>query len=207
MNDPASIAAQDRQSHVKPSVRLARTISWIGHPLVFLSLAVGILVSIRLPNRVGLIVLLTLLISVVLPTAFLLFRGVRSGAWSDADVSVRKERNRFYPRAISFSVLSIVLLWLLHAPVFVLRGAIVTCVLLVVAGIANLRIKLSLHALFAFYCAAILFRAGPIFGGGALLLALLVFWSRLHLGRHQPNEMVAGGLLGIAGGVAAVWWP
>jgi membrane-associated phospholipid phosphatase len=205
MNDAAPIAAQDRQSLSMP--RLARAISRLGHPLVFISLTVGLLVLMRLPNRTGLLVLLTLLVSIVLPIALLLFRGVRKGHWRDADVSVREERKRFYPRAIPFSVLSIVLLWLLNAPGFVLRGAIVTLALFIVAGIANLRIKLSLHALFAFYCATMLFQAGPIFGGSALLLALLVSWSRLYLRRHRLDEMITGALLGIAGGIATAWWP
>lgn len=213
MNEAALAARQDRQrsrrnqSPVKASVRFARAISWVGHPLVFITLSVGIVVALRLANRVGLIVLGTLLVCVILPTTFLLFRGVRSGRWSDADVSVRTERTRFYPMAIPFSGIGAAMLWLMHAPGFVLRGALVTSALLIMAAIANFRIKLSLHSLFAFYCAVILFRAGPIFGGVALALALLVFWSRLCLQRHDLPEMLTGTLLGIAGGIATAWWP
>jgi len=186
---------------------VARAISWLGHPLVFITLAVTLVVVLQMRDRTGLLVLLVLLFSLVLPTGFLLFRGVRSGAWSDVDVSVREERKRFYPKAIPFSILSVLLLWFLHAPGFVLRATVVTLGLLVVAGLANLRIKLSLHALFAFYCTAILFRMGLVAGFCALVLALLVFWSRLHLQRHDLGEMVVGALLGTVGGIAAVWWP
>jgi membrane-associated phospholipid phosphatase len=87
------------------------------------------------------------------------------------------------------------------------RGAFVTLGLLVVAAIANFRIKLSLHALFAFYCVVILFRVQPAFGAIALALALLVFWSRLYLQRHDVPEMLTGTLLGMAGGVVTAWWP
>src|SRR5689334_7526143 len=83
---------------------LARVISWIGHPLVFVSISVGIIVFYRLANRVGVSVLLALILAVVLPTALLLIRGVRSGKWSDADVSVQTERRRFYPPAIMLSL-------------------------------------------------------------------------------------------------------
>jgi hypothetical protein len=187
--------------------RFARIISWIGHPLVFITSSVAIVVALQLANRTGLVVLATLLVSVILPTAFLLFRGVRSGRWSDADVSVRTERTRFYPRAIPFSALAVAALWFMHAPDFVLRGAIVTLVLLVLAALANFRVKLSLHALFAFYCTVILFRIGPLIGICALSFALLVFWSRLYLQRHDLLEMLTGALLGIGGGIAAAWWP
>ena len=187
--------------------RLAATVSWIGHPLVFISLAVLVVVALRAANRAGLAVLLTLLVCVVIPMALLLFRGVRSGQWSDADVSVRTQRNRFYPRAIPISAIGVVALWLMRAPGFALRGAFVTLALLVVAGLLNFRIKLSLHAIFAFYSSVILFRVNPVAGAIALALALLVFWSRLYLRRHDLPEMMAGTALGLAGGIATAWWP
>jgi hypothetical protein len=189
------------------ATRLARAVSWIGHPLVFVTWSVGVVVALRLANRAGVAVLLALLLSVIFPTAVLLFRGVRSGRWSDADVSVRTERNRFYPMAIPISALGVGMLWFLHAPAFMARGAFVTLGLLVAAAIGNFRIKLSLHALFAFYCTVILFRVQPVFGAIAFTLALLVFWSRLYLQRHDLPEMLAGTLLGITGGVVAAWWP
>lgn len=187
--------------------RLAAAVSWVGHPLVFISLAMLVVVALRVANRAGLAVLLTLLVGVVIPMALLLFRGVRSGQWSDADVSVRTERNRFYPRAIPISAIGVVALWLMRAPGFALRGAFVTFTLLVVAGLLNFRIKLSLHALFAFYSSVILFRVTTIAGAIAFALALLVFWSRLYLQRHDLPEMLIGTLLGVAGGIATAWWP
>jgi membrane-associated phospholipid phosphatase len=53
----------------------------------------------------------------------------------------------------------------------------------------------------------ILFRVQPAFGVIALALALLVFWSRLYLQRHDVPEMLTGTLLGMAGGVVTAWWP
>jgi hypothetical protein len=187
--------------------KLARAISWIGHPLVFVIVAVGLIVSSALPNRAGLAVLLALFVSVILPTALLLIGGVRSGRWSDADVSVRSERTRFYPIAIPISASGVVAMWLVHAPGFILRGALATFALFVIAAVINLGNKLSLHALFAFYCTMILFRINALFGALAFIMAALVFWSRLHLRRHDLTEMLIGTTLGIVGGVFAAWWP
>jgi hypothetical protein len=194
--------AQDRQF-----LRLARAISWIGHPLAFISVAVGVIVALRLANRNGLTVLLTLLVCIVVPMALLLFRGVRSGRWSDADVSVRKERTHFYPRAIPISGIGVMVLWLMRAPPFALRGAIATLILLVISALINFRIKLSLHALFAFYSSVILFPVNVAAGLVAIALALLVSWSRIYLGRHDVPEVLTGTLLGVAGGIGVVWWP
>ena len=78
-----------------------------------------------------------------------LLAGVRAGRWRDADVSVREERKRFYPWAIIFSALGTLIIWLIRAPFFVVRGGLVTLALFLVAAIANFRLKLSLHTLFA----------------------------------------------------------
>lgn len=201
MSGGALEPAQDRQR----LFRFARAISWIGHPLILISVAVAVIVALR-PNRAGWNVLLTLLVCIVVPMALLLFRGVRSGRWSDADVSVRKERSRFYPRAIPISAIGVLALWLTRAPAFALRGAIVTLVLLMISALINFRVKLSLHALFAFYSSIILFSVNIAAGSIAFALGLLVFWSRLYLGRHDILEMMTGTLLGLAGGIAVAWW-
>ena len=93
----------------------------------------------------------------------------------------------------------------LHAPAFALRGATVTLFLLIMAALINFRIKLSLHALFAFYSGVILFVVNPLVGAVALVLALLVFWSRLYLRRHDFLETLLGAFLGLVGGLVTAW--
>lgn len=183
----------------------ARIISWIGHPLVFVPVSLAIVVTTRLAPRVGIPIIGVLFLFVIAPIAILLFAGVRSGRWRDADVSVREERRRFYPWAIPFSAVGALAIWLMRAPAFILRGAIVTLALFVLAAIINLRLKISLHILFAFYCAVILLRLGVFCGVSALILALLVFWSRVFLGRHTLIEATMGGLMGVAGGIVTAW--
>jgi hypothetical protein len=190
---------------LKPTVVFARWVSWIGHPLVFISLSVGIIIALRLANRTGLALSLTLLATVILPMALLLFRGFQSGRWSDPDVSIHAERVRFYPRAISISAVAVLVLLLSRAPGFALRGATMTLFLLIMAALINFRIKLSLHALFAFYSAVILFVVNPVVGTVALALALLVFWSRLYLKRHDLLETLVGAFLGLLGGLVTAW--
>ena len=190
---------------LKRAVVFARWVSWIGHPLVFISLSVAIMIVLRLASRAGLALFLTLLATLILPMALLLFLGTRSGRWSDTDVSIRAERVQFYPRAIPISAMAVIALWLLHAPALALRGAVVTLFLLVVAALVNFRIKLSLHALFAFYSAIILFVVHPVVGAIAFALAFLVFWSRLYLERHDLLETLVGASLGLLGGLVTAW--
>jgi len=183
----------------------ARVISWIGHPLIFVAASIAVVIGTQLGLRAGLPILLTLLLSTLVPTAVLLLSGVRSGRWSDSDVSVRKERQRFFPWAVPFSLAGVVVMYLIHAPAFIIRGGGITLALFLISWIINSFLKLSLHALFAFYCATILFRIGAVWGTFALLLAILVAWSRLFLRRHTAVELIVGIALGLLGGFIVGW--
>lgn len=185
--------------------RLAAVVSWIGHPLVFVTATVAIVVTTQLASRMAFAILAVLLLSVIGPTAVLLILGVRSGRWRDADVSVHEERRHFYPVAIPLSALGTLMTWWIGAPNYILRGGIVTLSLLIIAALVNYRSKISLHTLFAAFCTAVLFRLSPIYGSAAFLLAALIFWSRLFLARHTLTETISGLILGAAGGIAAAW--
>src|SRR5436305_13408103 len=152
---------RSKRAHHRRVTKFARLISWIGHPLIFVLASVAVVVGTQLGPRTGLPVLLALLLSTLVPTAaILLLSGVRSGRWSDADVSVRKERQRFFPWAVPFSLAGVIAMWWLQAPSYIIRGGMVTLALFLVSWMVNFGLKLSLHALFAFYCAIILFRIG-----------------------------------------------
>jgi membrane-associated phospholipid phosphatase len=185
--------------------RLATLISWICHPLVFVTATVATVVMTQLASRTAWSILAAIFLSVIAPTAIMLLLGVRSGRWKDADVSVREERKRFYPIAIPLSAFGTLMTWLVGAPGYILRGGIATLLLLAVAATTNLWFKISLHTLFVSYCSIILLRVNPICGAVAFLLTALVFWSRLVLGRHTFPETIVGTLLGVLGGIATAW--
>lgn len=96
-------------------------------------------------------------------------------------------------------------MYLIHAPAYIIRGGAITLALFVVSWIVNSFLKLSLHALFAFYCATILFRIGMVSGVIAFAFAVLVAWSRLFLQRHTGLELVTGIILGLVGGFVTAW--
>ena len=185
--------------------RLAVIVSWIGHPLVFVTASVGIVLATQLASRRAIGLIGALVLAVIAPMGVLLFLGVRSGRWRDADVSVREERKRFYPIAIPLSALGTIVMWLANAPRYILRGGVITLLLLAAAAVTNHWSKISLHTLFATYCTVILFRVNLFCGSAALILAGLVFWSRLFLSRHTISENISGVALGAVGGIATAW--
>lgn len=185
--------------------RIATIVSWAGHPLVFVTISVGIVLATQLASRRAIGLIAALFLAVIAPTGVLLFLGVRSGRWRDADVSVREERKRFYPIAIPLSAFGTIVMWLANAPRYILRGGVITLLLLIAAAITNHWSKISLHTLFATYCTVILFRVNLLCGSTALILAGLVFWSRLFLLRHTISENISGVALGAVGGIATAW--
>ena len=191
---------------MKPAERLALAISRIGHPLVFVMISVAV-VAVQIAPARAVTILSTLFLAVIAPTAVLLIAGVRTGRWQDADVSVRAERKRFYPWAILIAAFGTAVTWATGAPLFIVRGALVTLALFMAAALVNARLKISLHTLFAAYCTIILTRISWGYGIAALVLAGFVFWSRIFLGRHNLAEACAGLALGALGGLFAVYWP
>ncbi|MEY2601762.1 MAG: hypothetical protein QOJ36_1081 [Verrucomicrobiota bacterium] len=187
------------------SRRLAVVVSWIGHPLVFVTISVGIVLATQLTSGRAIGLIGALFLAVIAPMGVLLFLGVRSGRWRDADVSVREERKRFYPIAVPLSALGTIAMWLASAPRYILRGGVITLLLLIAAATTNHWSKISLHTLFATYCTVILFRVNLFCGSAALILAGLVFWSRLFLSRHTILENISGVGLGVVGGIATAW--
>ena len=143
--------------------KFARFISWIGHPLVFVAASVAVVVGTQLGLHAGFPILLALLLITLVPTAILILSGVRSGRWSDADVSVRKERQRFFPWAVPFSLVGVLVMYLIHAPAYIIRGGAITLALFLASWIVNCFLKLSLHGTLRF-----LLRNHPVSNRGRL---------------------------------------
>lgn len=184
-------------------VRVAFWLSIVGHPFVVVPamlLAVA-LDSLPLPRALE-VVLMTVALTTG-PVAWHIARQVGRRQYADFDVSVRAERGSFLPVALAVGVIGGGTLWLLDAPAFVLRGVLASVGMLVVAGALHRWAKVSLHALFASFCAVILYALSAALGLAAF--ALGVGWSRVVLARHTLVEVLVGTGVGIAGGWLVVW--
>ncbi len=81
-----------------------------------------------------------------------------------------------------------------------------TCalMLLISAQIINNVIKASMHLAFHTYlCFLVLYFSWPV-GIAFFLFAPILAWSRVHLNRHVPKEVVVGALMGALFG--SVFW-
>ncbi len=179
-------------------------LSTLGNPLVLLPLTV-LLVSMRTVSPAKALALAGVLASLAIaPLALLIRHKVRTGRWSNHDVSDRSHRREFYPIAIFVTAGSGVGFWLLGAPGLVVRGMLVLLLLLILAATLNRWSKISLHTSIGAFCTVTLVAVNMWVAGGALILATAVGWARIWLERHTLWQVLGGAALGAAGGLVVL---
>lgn len=172
-------------------------LSVVGHPFVLIPITVAITARAAwLGVGVAAVAVLGMLAVIA--------RRVRSGRWSDHDVSDAEQRHSFYPMAIGIVGASAVATWLLGVPAGVVRGFGVGVGLLVAAAVITRWTKVSLHTMFGTFCAATVLTAGVAMGVGFVALVAGVGWSRVALGRHTLGQVAVGGLVGGLGGTVLI---
>lgn len=185
--------------------RIAWWISVLGHPFVLIPLLVGYVTARLLPPGQAALVVGVVIAGSVLPMLWIISRRVRSGAWTNYDVSVREQRTGMYPAALAIAGATVLALAGTRVPRPVLHGAVGSLVLIALAAVVNFRLKVSLHVAFAAFAAVSLLPDHRL-SAAVGLVALAVAWSRLELRRHSLAEVVGGALLGVAVGVALLLW-
>lgn len=167
------------------------------HPFVLIPVLVAVVTASSLPPREAAVVVALVVAGSILPMLWIIVRRVRSGAWTDHDVSVREQRTGMYPAAMAISAGTVVLLYASGVSQSVLRGTVAVFGLIAVSALVNQWLKVSLHTGFAAFTAMALFSGSRPMGIAAAVVALAVAWSRLELRRHTLPEVVGGALLGI----------
>ena len=183
------------------TTRLAVSLSTLGHPFVLLPLT-ALLVSTRTASPARALALAGALASVAIaPLALLIRHKVRTGRWSDHDVSDQSHRREFHVIAIFVTAASGGGFWLLGAPRIVVRGILVVLLLFIVATTLSRWSKISLHTSIGAFCTVTLVTVNMWVAGGALILATAVGWARIWLERHTLWQVLGGAALGAAGGL------
>jgi hypothetical protein len=182
------------------ALRAARALSIIGHPGLLMPLAVALGASgtgapaLRVQAAVAAAVLVALVVGV-----FSLWQ-VRRGRWMHVDASLPRERRQLnvFVALLLFGAALVLALWAGSAAGA--WGATLAGAVVVGAQLLRRRLKVSLHAAFALYAAALVWPSLP---ATPLIIALAagVAWSRIALRRHSRAEVLTGLLFGVAAGL------
>lgn len=138
---------------------------------------------------------LWLLILLILPIIMWIYGHVKSGKYTDSDVSDRKQRKSLYlfiSAALSFYILinylinknwDSVLIYLL--------------ILIFFMQISNLMIKSSMHTALNIFVSALFFSESLVWGIVWLLISIIVGITRILLKRHTLQEVLSGATIAI----------
>jgi hypothetical protein len=172
---------------------VARWVSIVGHPFIVVPLTVAWVSRSMATTGV--------LIGVVVIMMAVIIRKVRSGDWTDLDVSLREHRPGAYARAIPLLAAAWLVLWAIGGRSRGFWGFGVAIAILAIATVlTRFRIKASMHVAFDAYAAMLPVAVMPSLAAVLAVLTLCVGWSRVALRRHTVVEVVIGGALGLAGG-------
>ena len=181
-------------------MKLARTISIIGHPLFLGSLYVMLMSFHNLPKQTALAVSIAVTTLITIPIIFNNWRKTKKGTYTNFDVSDQQQRKGFYPFAITLFVVLLLVFWVFDFPKEVISKSLVFFGMVLLMALINLRLKASMHAGIAFYIAVSVFSIGLLPGMLLLGFAMLISWSRLKMKRHTLLELIVGGFIGIVFG-------
>lgn len=180
--------------------KTAKFISVIGHPLLFGNAYVIFMSFQNLERKMALMVSFLVIVLVAAPIIWNNYRKMKSGEYTNFDVSDRMQRKGFYPFAISLFVVLLLVFWILDFPGEVLRQTLVFFAMVLTMALVNLKIKASMHAGIAFYIGVNIFVFGFLPGSITLGFALAVAWSRRQMKRHSMEELVIGAIIGFSFG-------
>ncbi|AYO57574.1 ABC transporter permease [Chryseobacterium sp. 6424] len=136
-----------------------------------------------------------ILLLTVLPIVIWLVWNVRTGKYSNMDVSNRQQRKSLY-----FFIAGSMVVYLLYD--YLKNGTLdlimlFLLVLLLVMQLSNYYIKSSMHTAFNVFVAALFFYRDTTWGIAWLLIATLVGITRIILKRHTVKEVFMGGSIAL----------
>ncbi len=137
---------------------------------------------------------LPILFIIIIPIAVWLFWNVKTGKYSNLDVSNRHQRKSFYFFIEATLLIYLTYLYIKSRTIDWIMLSIL--ILLVVMQISNYFIKSSMHTAFNIFVAALFFTENIWLGIAWLFLAIIIGFTRIILKRHTPQEVLMGGIIG-----------
>ena len=122
--------------------------------------------------------------------------GLKLGYFSNLNISNRKERTLLYSFAIVLSLVYLLSLYILSAPLVLFMGVTALALGLAIGEVINIKIKLSIHVgtLVAFVTSLVLIYGAQF--ASLYILVPLVGWARLKTLNHTLLEIILGGTVG-----------
>jgi membrane-associated phospholipid phosphatase len=136
--------------------------------------------------------LLWMVILVIIPIFGWIFWNVKTGRYTNMDVSDRKQRNSLYLFNVFIVSIYIAFLYFTQQNFDLILIIIFVMALMLIMHFSNFFIKSSMHTSFNVFVSALFFSLNIYFGLFWLFLTILVGISRVILKRHTVKEVIMG---------------
>jgi membrane-associated phospholipid phosphatase len=136
--------------------------------------------------------LLWMVVLVIIPIFSWIFWNVKTGRYTNMDVSDRKQRNSLYIFNVLIISIYIAFLYFTQQNFDLILIIIFVMALMLIMHFSNFFIKSSMHTSFNVFVSALFFSLNIYFGLFWLLLTILVGISRVILKRHTVKEVIMG---------------
>ena len=181
--------------------KIAKYISVFGHPL--LTIPVFVMIALFTFERVEKAFWISVLIigGIFIPLIVKMYRGEKSGAYSNFDVSNQVQRQSWYRYVIFLLSIATVVVFATGQSRTLCFGILFSTLLLISSQLINYSIKSSLHVSLNVFLFFMILRMNETAAGMFLLFIFLIAWARLVLKRHTRKELISGASIGLFWGV------
>jgi hypothetical protein len=177
-------------------LKVASVISILGHPLLLMAITTTLIAFQLYDFTHALVIASVIILIVIVPVTVHLFLKSRSNAYTNFDVSDRKQRQSFYRFGLVLLGIATVVLYFLPGAVEFFKGTLYAFLMMITSALVNLKVKASLHTSVAVYVAFSCSIFDVKLAVAMLTFAIGIAWSRLVLERHTTREVVIGSLIG-----------
>ncbi|WP_298426548.1 phosphatase PAP2 family protein [uncultured Kordia sp.] len=180
--------------------KIAKVISIVGHPLLFLPILIGLTLISLEGIRTSIQSLGILAGLSIIPTTIWVFIKTKNGSYTNFDVSNQRQRRTLFPFIIILLTLTTFVLYITNMPEYLCLGLLICTGLILISFFVNFKIKSSLHVSMTAYAALCISFISISLSIGLFLFTISIAWSRVVLKRHSVLEVCTGLLLGSIAG-------
>ena len=176
-------------------------ISFIGHPLLTLSVFSIIAFFTYEESKQALLHSSLIIAGIVLPLTVKMYLNAKKGMYTNFDVSNQTQRQSWYVYAVLVLLIVTILLFITDQPRTLRLSVLFSLILMAASQAMNYFIKSSLHVSFNIFLSFLIMTMNVPAGILLMIFTILIIWSRLTLKRHTIKEIITGAVLGLTVGI------
>jgi len=178
-------------------LKIAKAISFVGHPLLTIPLFVAVMMFAFEDFEKALLNSTLIIGCIFLPLFLRIYVKSKNGTYTNFDVSDRIQRKTLYTFIIPLMIVVTGISFKTSPGSNFSISVLFATILIIISQVINLFIKSSLHVSLNIYLSALILMVDLRIGLAVFLFSGLIAWSRIVLERHTLKEVAFGSCIGL----------